>query len=331
VQNANADKCFSNPQEDVMKRILVAGVLAAGVLALLGFLPGEDNQHFTDWSEPVNLGPVINSAYVDSCVAISKNGLSLFFSSTRNAGMNRDLFVSQRGSKDDPWGTPLPLTMLNTMDWESCPALSLDEYWLYFTSPRPGGCGRADIWVSQRQDLSNDFGWEAPVNLGCVADGYLNSKKDDLMPAFFEDEMGRVLMYFSSDRPVSKFVDIYQSEMGEDGTFASATPVAELNSHDYDMSTTVRRDGLEVIFGSDRPGGSGNRYSMDFWTATRATTSDPWSEPVFVPSLGSPAWMGGRIALSYDGCELYFTSFRAGGYGSADLWVAKREKLGDGS
>jgi hypothetical protein len=37
----------------------------------------------------------------------------------------------------------------------------------------------------------DDFGWEAPVNLGCVAGGYLNSKKADLIPALFDDEMGK--------------------------------------------------------------------------------------------------------------------------------------------
>ena len=41
--------------------------------------------YYSDWSEPVNLGPVINGPYNDQHPALSKDGLSLFFASTRPA------------------------------------------------------------------------------------------------------------------------------------------------------------------------------------------------------------------------------------------------------
>jgi WD40-like Beta Propeller Repeat len=282
-------------------------------------------QQFTDWSPPVNLGPVVNSNYADSCVAISKDGLSLFFSSNRQTknpnSLDRDLYVSKRSSVDAAWGPPAPLTTINTSDWESCPALSLDEHKLYFTSTRAGGYGAEDLWVSRRHDRQNDFGWEPPVNLG----GQINSGMRDLTPALFEDEAGNVVLYFSSNRIGSAF-DIYQSVMKGDDTFGPATAVSQLNGPYFDMGAVIRRDGLEVIFQSNRPTGSPayNANSMDFWVSTRASTADPWSPPVFVPSLGSPAWAMGRIALSFDGRELYFASTRGG---NPDLWVAKREKL----
>ena len=166
------------------------------------------------------------------------------------------------------------------------------------------------------------------MHLACEGEGGVNSAARELTPAFFEDEAGRVLLYFTRNRPNAPFFDIYQREMRDDDTIGPATPVQELNGAAFHSSyAVVRRDGLEVIFGLNRTGGSGNVNQMDFWAATRASTKDPWSKPVFVPSLGSPAWMQGRIALSFDGRELYFTSLRAGGYGGADLWVAKREKL----
>lgn len=304
-------------------------IVVAGVLGCLGLLSAPGSQTFSNWSPAVNLGPTINTRYTDSCVSISKNGLTLIFSSNRQAPgtMNRDLYVSKRVERDAAWERPVPLTTLNTPDWESCPALGLDEHDLYFTSDRPGGCGGTDLWVSHRSDRGDDLGWEQPVNLGCEKDGYVNSHREDLMPAFFEDDQGDVVLYFVSNRPTSRMDDIYQSKMRSDGTFGPATPVAELNTHDYDASPAVRRDGLEIIFGSTRPGGSGVQWSMDFWTATRASTAEPWSAPVFVPSLGSPARMGGSIALSFDGRELYFASSRAGGIGGTDLWVARREKV----
>ena len=302
-------------------------IFAVGALLLLGSAAlADDPLRFTDWGPPENLGPVINSPYLDSCVSISKNGLSLYFSSNRHTGnpgsTDRDLYVSQRAGKDEPWGEPYRLWMLNTSAWDSCPALSLDEHRLYFTSARrDSSCGNTDtrdIWVSHRHDRRDDLGWESPVNLGCAPDG-VNSAGDDLFPTFFEDETGRVLMYSGSTRAgTAGPMDLYESEQNGDGSFGPATPIAELNSPAMEHSVTVRRDGLEVIFGSTR-----NTGQLRFWTATRASTSDPWSPPVPVTSL--PAGGSGRYALSFDGRELYFAAPNPGT--GLDIWVARREKL----
>jgi hypothetical protein len=298
--------------------------LAVVALLLLGAAPVSDLPEFTDWFPAENLGPIINTPYTDTCVAISKAGLSLFLSSTHHTctpnSTDRNLYVSKRASRDDDWGEPQPLSMLNTPVWESCPALSLDEHRLYFT--RPGNCGERDFWVSHRKDRTDDFGWEQPVHLGCEADGYVNSWAIDVFPTFFEDETGRVLMYFGSNRNGSSAtspLDLFQSEMRGDDTFGPATPIVELNSPAMEHSVTVRRDGLEVFFGSTRSG------QMRFWTATRASTSDPWPAPVMVSSL--PANPSGRFALSFDGRELYFASTNQPGYGEIDIWVARRERL----
>ena len=104
---------------------------------------------------------------------------------------------------------------------------------------------------------------------------------------------------------------------------AQRLPVTEINSSSIDQGITVRRDGLEVIFLSTRGSTVG---SLDFWVATRERTGDPWSPPRFVPSLGNPAWAQGKISLSFDGRELYFTSWLPD-FSSANLWVATREKL----
>ncbi|MBP1610254.1 MAG: WD40-like Beta Propeller Repeat [Acidobacteria bacterium] len=304
-----------------MKRIclittMVGIALGFGAVAVLA-------AEFSDWSAPVNLGPVVNSPYLDSCVAISKNGLSLFFSSTRQtenpSSQDRDLYVSERESIDAPWGQPVALTMLNSTGyWDSCPALNLDEHLLYFTSTRSGGYGGMDIWVSHRHDRRDNFGWEPPVHLGSD----INTALVEITPAFFEDESGKVWMYFASGATTMS-THIYQSEVREDDSFGPVTPVTELNSLNTEMGPIVRRDGLEVIFLSSRA----MNPIWDFYRATRESTADPWSELELVPSLGFPALAQGRIALSFDGSELYFTSYRAGGYGGADLWVARREKL----
>ena len=53
------------------------------VLASISFAAGPQ---YSDWSQPVNLGPVINTGYNDQHPAISKDGLSLYISSDRPGG-----------------------------------------------------------------------------------------------------------------------------------------------------------------------------------------------------------------------------------------------------
>ena len=74
--------------------------------------------------------------------------------------------------------------------------------------------------MSRRHDRQDDFGWEPPVILGCAVDGGPNSTVNDLTPAFFEDDMGRVVMYFTSYRGGNW--DHYQSVMGDDDLFGPA-------------------------------------------------------------------------------------------------------------
>ncbi len=156
---------------------------------------------------------MINTGFIESGVSVSKNGLSLYFASNRpdpEAPGLWDLWVAQRASVEDEWGTPQLLgSNINSSSNESHPALSLDEHRLYFVSNRPNGCGGTDIYVSRRHDRRDDFGWEPARNLGSIFDGYLNSSLNDETPAFFEDEIGRVIMYFSSTRAGLGKIDIY--------------------------------------------------------------------------------------------------------------------------
>ena len=97
-----------------------------------------------------------------------------------------------------------------------------------------------------------------------------------------------------------------------------------MNTIYTEQGFAVRRDGLEMVFGADRPGGGGG--GTDLWVTTRASTEDSWSEPVPLPSLNSSGFEGGKMSFSFDGRELYFRSSRSG---AGDIYVATREKLRD--
>jgi WD40-like Beta Propeller Repeat len=275
------------------------------------------------WSAPVNLGAVINSTAADQQPAISPDGLSLYFTSNRVAGSlgGFDMYVSQRASVDGAWGPPINLgPALNTTFDEGNAAFSRDGRLLFFQSKRtPNNFGGIDIWVAHRNNPHDDFDWQPAVNVGPG----VNSAFDDNGLCYFEDEVrGTRQLYFGSVRPGLGGTDIYVSEQMPDGSFAPATLVTELSSVSNETDPSIRPDGLEIFFHSNRTGSIGTAF--DLWVATRASTADAWSIPVSVGSPINTASIENNPYLSFDGMTLFFTSDRLGGFGGVDLYVSAR-------
>lgn len=304
---------------------LAAGSACLLMVALALVLPAIAQQ-FSDWSAPVNLGATVNSPSDDAGSFISRDGLSFYFNSRRAGGVcgpdssDIDIYVSQRGSVDEPWGAPQNLgPTINSCSDDQTSTLSPDGHRLYFASSRPGGFGGLDLYVSRRRNELNDFGWGPPVNLGAG----VNTDLLELGPAPFEDdETGVITLYFTRG-PAIGTRDIYASTLETDGSFGPATLVAELSSPSDDARPALRRDGLEIFFDSNRPGSLG---ALDIWVSTRASTSDPWSSPGNVTAVNSTA-LDARPALSFDGTTLYLHSGRVGGSGGNDIYVSTRVKL----
>lgn len=285
---------------------------------------------YSDWSAAVNLGPVINSTFNENHPAISKDGLSLYFTSSRPGGYGAtDLWVSHRAGVGDPWSAPENLgPEINSASSEVAPTFSQDGHRLYFHSERPGGCGSADLYVARRRDKGDDFDWRAAENLGCV----VNTPYFDAGPTIFEDEVTGIttLYYTIQNRPggLGDF-DVYQStRVGDDGEFGPPALVLELSGPFRDTRTAISRDGLAMYVSSDVGGRVGGIGSQDVWIATRSGTSDPWGTLVNLgPAVNTTAF-DGAPAISFDGTELYFFSERAGGFGGRDLYVTTRTRLG---
>lgn len=306
-------------------------VICIALAVLLALIIDTDNAwaagNFSGWSPPVNLGPVVNSSFNDFAPAVSKNGLSLYFSSDRPGGFGgSDLWVSQRNSREDPWGVPLNLgPPVNTSVGERAPNFSRDGHWMFFVSDRPGGAGGDDIWASWRTNVHDDFGWRQPVNLGSA----FNSTAFDAGASFFEnEETGPPLLFFGSTRPGGVGgEDIYVSALRTDGSFGPPTLVAELSSPQADRRPTIRFDGLEIIFFSNRPGTFGG---ADLWSSSRDTVSQIWRPPVNLGPVVNTSANEAPAYLSGDGLALFMTSDRPGGFGATDLYVTSRERINKG-
>ena len=102
--------------------------------------------------------------------------------------------------------------------------------------------------------------------------------------------------------------------------FASGVEVAGLDSEQSEADPTLSPDEQVIVFASLRPGGLGG---TDLWYAVGSPgvglTFDP---PQLMPGINS-AESDGETFLSADGCELYFSSRRPGGVGSADIYRAR--------
>ncbi|HWP37563.1 MAG TPA: hypothetical protein VNL18_08450, partial [Gemmatimonadales bacterium] len=294
--------------------------------AVVGSIAASRAAGFSAWSEPVSLGPTINTAFNDQQAALSKDGRSLYFASNRpgtpGPGPN-DIWVSRRACVECPWTAPVNLgPPVNTGSNDAAPALSRDGHRLFLLSNRPGSTS-SDIWVAWRSNVHDDFGWETPVNLGAG----VNAAGFDGGPAFFEnDEMGLPQLYFNANpAPVPAGGDIYLSEQAPDGSFGPRILVAELSSPSSDQRPSVASHGLAIYFQSDRPGSA----ETDIWSSTRQSVLEAWSPPV---NLGPPINTGAGehfpLIVSAGGTEwLYFTRNMAASPGfDFDLFVSVRTR-----
>lgn len=112
-----------------------------------------------------------------------------------------------------------------------------------------------------------------------------------------------------------------------DFTFGTPTRLGQtVNSWNDDYSPCISMDGLSLYFASNRFGGYGN---YDIWISTRPTTSEDWDPAENLGPLVNCSEEDVCPAISPDGLELYFTSFRTGGSGGSDIWVTKRDTTAD--
>jgi hypothetical protein len=312
-------------------RLLPSLVLVASLVGcasgpdggIVGTIVASHTSNFSAWSEPVSLGPTINTPFTELQSTLSKDGLTLYFASNRPEGpddavLDNNIWVSQRActDADDPacaWQPPVSLgSPVNTAFNDAGPALSRDGHWLFILSNRPLGFGSTDIWVAWRGDMHKDFSWETPVNAGPG----VNTSGFDGGPGYFENEEGGApQLYFNRNPnpnpPLGLGGDIYVSEQATDGSFGAADLVTELRSDSTDQRATVAHSGLEIYFFSNRLGSILNpsgSTTNDIWVSTRESVLVPWSPPT---NLGPPINTGvgelHPLIVSHGGTEwLYF-------------------------
>jgi hypothetical protein len=299
--------------------------LLAALVSAASLVAAAQAANFSAWTTAQKIDEIggnsseLNTPAQDGCPIQSPNGLSLYIATTRprfvgDTRTDLDIWVSKRASVDAPWGAPVNLgAPVNSAADDFCPT-PVRGKGLFFVSRRTtaASCGLGDIYFTRRNRAGD---WRAPTHLAC-APGGPNSALDEQGPSYVE--AGGTFLYFSRSSG-SVPGDIYVSQKPVDGIFGPATAVSELNSADNDIQPNVRKDGLEVVFSSNRTGSLG----QDIWGATREDVSDPWSAPVNLGSAVNTAVAETRPSLSWDARTLLFGR-TPGPEGSGDIYVSTR-------
>jgi len=127
------------------------------------------------WSEPVKMGPEINSEYLEASACFSADGNEIIFSSNRPGGHGgKDLYKIVK-FMNGKYSLPFNLgPTINTAQDEDAPFIDKRDNALYFSSRGHNTMGEYDIFRSEyNADLTR---WLKAENLGLP----INSANDDI-------------------------------------------------------------------------------------------------------------------------------------------------------
>ena len=275
----------------------------------------------------------VNTEYHEAFSIVTEDGLTMYISSDRPGGhgatekgvffgaASYDIYVSHRQSLDTPWGPVINLgPKINTSATEHSPMLSPDGHYLYFASSRSSGYGGDDIYRSYRDDVSDDNGWEEPVNLGAAVNGpYVES-----CPALLVSEDGSTfLFYVQATGPDLMSLDFKVSQLNPTSSTFMASKTVEISTAGFD----AHLDPLHgLIWGEQYAGGFG---SGDIWKTERieadSDLTKSWTTPVnFGPEINTE-YAEQMPSATRNGSRLFFVSDRPGGQGGMDIYEAVNE------
>ena len=157
--------------------------------------------------------------------SLSTDGKTLYFTAWDTSHIQNDIYQATRDPTSDPWGNVMKLdSEINTPGYNDAqPSLSSDGLMLFFNSPRPGGFGGHDLYVSTRSSVNAT--WGNAVSLG----PQLNTQYDEKGPFVSVD--GSQLYDASTDRTYEYqadgiATDGYQLTLGNTQPRGAASTIA---------------------------------------------------------------------------------------------------------
>ncbi len=218
------------------------------------------------WSKGKNASGRINTEFHDGALGFTPSGKMLVYRNITNVTGSGDIYIAKQ-SKTGKWGEPKPLLekedkkiskKINSSYFESSASMTGDGKTIYFVSERPGGEGRADIYVVKKEGGA----WTEPKNLGAA----INTVGDE--KCVFISLDGKRLFYSSNGFQNSLgSYDIYMSEMNEQGVWGEPRNLGyPINTVKEEKTISVSPDGktayVSAYYEKDSKGGA-DIFSID--------------------------------------------------------------------
>jgi Tol biopolymer transport system component len=250
--------------------------------------------------------PGVNGTANNGEGRLSPDELTIYFLSTRSG--NNDIFTASRASRTDAFGTPQPMTSLNTASAEGWPTVTADGLTLFFES---NVSGRYQTYVATRTTLVAQFA--APALVANVNIAGSDTGQAAVLP-------NQSALYLVNNGTGAG--NLYRAGLNTTGQFGTPVEVSTINTPSDEFAPTPTSDELVLYFGSSRldPPAKG---AMDIWMTRRTSTAASWDPPTNVQELNTtafewPDW------LSPDRCRLYFTRNTGATSSTPSLYVATR-------
>jgi outer membrane protein OmpA-like peptidoglycan-associated protein/Tol biopolymer transport system component len=156
------------------------------------------------WSLAEKLSGVINTDGVEQSVMIHPDGKTLYFSSDGHPGMGGlDLFMSRK-DKDGNWTKPINLGYpINTTGDENSLMVSASGDVAFFSSDRPGGYGRMDLY---QFDLPDNVKPEPVTYIKGTVQDFYTKQPVDAKFELIDLETGEVIINSTSSPANGEFL-----------------------------------------------------------------------------------------------------------------------------
>jgi len=218
------------------------------------------------WQKAIPIN-ALNTRFPDGAATLSADGHTMIMTRChdRQGYGSCDLYISRWEGQN--WSTPRNLgPKINTAYKETQPSLSADGSRLYFSSNRPGGYGKMDIWAI---DWLPEGKWSVPFPL----DSSINSPANEKTPFIHYDHQS---LYFTSDRPESfGSSDLFVSRKKKNKWTPPQNLGWPINSPDEEGTIYVSRDGTTAYMGKkivDRRHYDLVQFTLDASVAALAST-----------------------------------------------------------
>jgi outer membrane protein OmpA-like peptidoglycan-associated protein/tetratricopeptide (TPR) repeat protein len=203
----------------------------------------------SNWGKSTTLGGNINTNDNEGAQTISSNGKYMFITAcNRDDGMGGcDIYFSK--NLDGKWSKPVNLgPPLNSEHWDAHPSISPDGKTLYFSSDRPEGKGKTDIWYC---NILKGGKFSAAVNMG----DKINTENGEVFPFIHTDN--KTLYFTSNGHPGMGGYDNFVVKK-EGGSWEIPKNLGyPINTNGNESSLIVNAKGKTAYFSSDRKGGFG--------------------------------------------------------------------------